>query len=176
MGQFFFYKGNRSLYYRPVYFFFKVACVQMVDFETSSSKSEVSKSNSWKITSFLRTMALQREPFLTMFDIINLSPLLVTKKSFTLIIILSNYQKCPLPLNHPYQQNFPSLSKAAASTTKATLQFQYLILIRTLQCLEKYLLQMCFESKVFLFLQLITRGLYTTVNFRHKEQRRFGQI
>ena len=37
-------------------------CVQMVDFETSSSKSEVSKSNSWKITSFSKTMALQREP------------------------------------------------------------------------------------------------------------------
>ena len=64
----------------------------MVDFETSSSKSEVSKSNSWKITSFSETMALQRVPFLTMFYTINLSPLLVTKKGFMLIIILSNYQ------------------------------------------------------------------------------------
>ena len=41
---------------------------------------------------FLETMALQREPFLTMFYTINLSPLLVTKKSFMLIIILTNYQ------------------------------------------------------------------------------------
>ena len=43
-------------------------------------------------------MALQREPLLTMFYTINLYPLLVTKKGFMLIIILSNYQKCPLPL------------------------------------------------------------------------------
>ena len=63
----------------------------MVDFETSSSKSEVSKSNSWKTTSFLKTMALQREPFLTMFYTINLSPLRATQKGFMLIIILSNY-------------------------------------------------------------------------------------
>ena len=39
----------------------------MVDFETSSSKSELLKSNSWKIPSFSKTMALQRELFLTMF-------------------------------------------------------------------------------------------------------------
>ena len=58
----------------------------------SSSKSEVSKSNSWKITSFAKTMALQREPFLTMFYTINISPLLVTKKGFVLIMILSNHQ------------------------------------------------------------------------------------
>ena len=70
----------------------------MVDFETSSSKLEVSKSNQWKITSFSKTIALQREPFLTMFYTINLSPLLVTKKGFMSIIILSNYQQCPLPL------------------------------------------------------------------------------
>ena len=65
----------------------------MVDFETSSSKSEVSNSNSSKITSFSETiMTLQRVPFLTMFYTINLSLLLVTKKGFMLIIILSNYQ------------------------------------------------------------------------------------
>jgi hypothetical protein len=52
----------------------------MVDFETSSSKLEVSKSNSWKITSFLKTMALQRELFLTMFYTINLSPLIAPRK------------------------------------------------------------------------------------------------
>ena len=33
----------------------------------------------WKITSFSKTMLLQREPFLTMFCTINISPLLVTK-------------------------------------------------------------------------------------------------
>ena len=65
---------------------------------TSSSKSEVSKSNSWKITSFSKTMALQREPFLTIIYTINLSPLLVTKKGFMPIIILSIYQQCSLPL------------------------------------------------------------------------------
>ena len=42
------------------------------------------KSNSWKIT------LLQRELFLTMFNTINLSPLLVIKKGFMIIIILSN--------------------------------------------------------------------------------------
>ena len=70
----------------------EAVCIYMVDFETSSSKSEVSKSNSWKVTSFSKTMALQREPFLTMFYTINLYPLLVTKKGFMLIIFLSNYQ------------------------------------------------------------------------------------
>ena len=35
---------------------------QMLDFETSNSKSEVSKSNSRKITSFLKTTSLQRAP------------------------------------------------------------------------------------------------------------------
>ena len=76
----------------------EVVYVEMVDFETSSSKLEVSKSNSWKITSFSKTMALQWKLFLTMFYTTNLSPLLVSKKGFMLIIILSNYQKCPLPL------------------------------------------------------------------------------
>ena len=74
----------------------EVVCFQMLDFETSNSKLEVLKSNSWKITSFSKTTSLQREPFLTMCYTINLSPLLVTKWGFMLIIILSNYQKCPL--------------------------------------------------------------------------------
>ena len=64
----------------------------MVDFETSHSKSEVSKSNSWKITSFSKTTSLQRALFLTMFFTINLSPFLVIKKGFMIIIILSKYQ------------------------------------------------------------------------------------
>ena len=50
------------------------------------------KSNSWKIASFSKTMALQRERFLTLFYTSNVSPLLVTKIGFMLIIILSNYQ------------------------------------------------------------------------------------
>jgi len=37
-------------------------------------------------------MALQREPFLAVFCTINLSPLLVAKGGFVLIIVLSNYQ------------------------------------------------------------------------------------
>ena len=36
----------------------EVVCFQMYEFETSNSKSEVSKSNSWKITSFSKTMFL----------------------------------------------------------------------------------------------------------------------
>ena len=53
----------------------EVVCFQMLDFETSNSKSEVSKSNSWKNTSFSKTTSLQREPFLTMFYTVNLSPI-----------------------------------------------------------------------------------------------------
>ena len=58
----------------------EVVCFQMVDFETPNSKSEISKSNSWKTTTFSKTTSLQRELFLTMFYTINLSPLLVIKK------------------------------------------------------------------------------------------------
>ena len=45
----------------------EVICFQMLDFETSKSKSEVSKSSSWKITSFSNTTLLRWVPFLTMF-------------------------------------------------------------------------------------------------------------
>ena len=45
----------------------EVVCFQMLDFETSKSNSEASKSNLWKITSFSKTMQLQSEPLLTMF-------------------------------------------------------------------------------------------------------------
>ena len=79
----------------------EVVCVQMLDFETSNSKPEVSKSNSCKITSFSKTTPLQREPFFKLFYTTNLSPLLVTKQGYVLIIILSNYQQCPLPLKAP---------------------------------------------------------------------------
>ena len=43
----------------------------MLDFETLNSKSEVSKSNSWEITSFSKTTPLQRELFLKMLYTIN---------------------------------------------------------------------------------------------------------
>ena len=69
-------------------------CFQILDFETSNSNSEVSTSNSLKITSYSKTTPLQRESFLTMFYTINLSPLiLVTKEGLMLIMIV------PLPLN-----------------------------------------------------------------------------
>ena len=48
----------------------EVVCVQMLDFETSNSKPEVSKSNSGKTNSFSKTTPLQREPYLTMIYII----------------------------------------------------------------------------------------------------------
>ena len=66
---------------------------QMLDFETSSSKSEVSKSNWWKITPFAKTTSLQREQFLTMFYTINLSPLLllpIVSTAFKLATVLLN--------------------------------------------------------------------------------------
>ena len=70
----------------------EVVCFLMLNFETSNSKLEVSKSSSWKITSFSKTTTLQRKLFLTMFYTINLSPLLAIKKGFMMIIILSDYQ------------------------------------------------------------------------------------
>ena len=45
----------------------EVVCFQILDIGTSKSYSEVLKSNPWKITSFSKTMILQREPVLTMF-------------------------------------------------------------------------------------------------------------
>ena len=57
----------------------EIVFFQMLDFETSTSNSAVSKSNSWKITPFSKTTPFQREPFLTTFYTINPSPLLVTK-------------------------------------------------------------------------------------------------
>ena len=59
----------------------EVVCFQMLDFGTSKWNSEVSESNSHILVEnyfFLET-DVQMEPFLTMFYIINLSPLLVTK-------------------------------------------------------------------------------------------------
>ena len=42
----------------------EVVCFQMLDFETSNSKSEVSKSNSWKITSFSKPQKVQKTELL----------------------------------------------------------------------------------------------------------------
>ena len=63
------------------------------DFGTSKSNSEVSESNSWKITSFSKTSSLQSEPFLTMCYFYH-HQLLVTRYQvrYMLIIIYSNYQ------------------------------------------------------------------------------------
>ena len=52
---------------------------QMLDFENSISNSEVSKSKFAENSVFLESYIIQREPFLTMFYTINLSPLLATK-------------------------------------------------------------------------------------------------
>ena len=41
----------------------------------------------------------KRELFLTMFNTINSSPMLVTKSIFKLIFVLSNYQMCTFPLS-----------------------------------------------------------------------------
>ena len=71
---------------------YEVLCFQMLDFKTSNPKSEVLKSNSWKITSFSKTTSLQRGCYSKMCYTMNLSPLLVIKKGFMIIIILSNYQ------------------------------------------------------------------------------------
>ena len=68
----------------------KVVCFQMLDFETSKSKSDVSKSNSWKITDFLKTTSLQWEQFF----ILPTSPHGITRYQvrFMLMTILSNDQ------------------------------------------------------------------------------------
>ena len=65
----------------------KLFVLSDADFETSNSKSEVSK-----ITSFSKTTQLQTDLFHTMFYTVNPSTLLVTKYGFMLTIIWSNYQ------------------------------------------------------------------------------------
>ena len=49
----------------------EVVCFHMLDFETSHSKSEVSKSNSWKITSFSKTTSIH--------NVLYYQPLLITR-------------------------------------------------------------------------------------------------
>ena len=56
----------------------EVVCFQMLDFETSKSNSEVSKSNG-KLCLLKNYVISEGAVPLTMFYIINISPLLVTK-------------------------------------------------------------------------------------------------
>ena len=100
----------------------------MLDFETS-------KSNLWKITSFSKTLSLQREPFLTMFYSINLSTLLVTKNHFMLISILSNYQQCPLPLSR--EQFIAMHGKMQQQMYQLMPQNHNLLLNISTQCAQK---------------------------------------
>ena len=82
----------------------------MVDFETSSSTSEVSKSNLWKITSFSKNYGTSEGAVSHNVSYHQpLSPLLATKKGFMLIIILNNYQECPLPLTTCVFMNQPQI-------------------------------------------------------------------
>ena len=57
---------------------------------------------SWEITSFSKSLLLQRESFLTMFYTINSSPMLFTKSVFKLVFVLSNYQTCTFHLRGNY--------------------------------------------------------------------------
>ena len=64
----------------------KVVCFpQMLDFETSNSKSEVSKSNWWKVTSFL-------ENYITSEGAVSHNCLL-----YQPLPIIRNQERCPLP-------------------------------------------------------------------------------
>ena len=71
----------------------EVVCSQMLDFVTSNSKPEVSKSNSWKTTSLAKTTLLQREPFLTTF--LYYQPLPITRY---IVRFYAYYFECPLLL------------------------------------------------------------------------------
>ena len=65
------YKGKTPLSH-------KVVCDdQMLDFETSKSDSEVSKSNSWKNYFFLENQVISEGA--VSHNVINLSPLLIAK-------------------------------------------------------------------------------------------------
>ena len=57
----------------------EVVCVQMLDFETSNSKSEVSKSIRWKLLLSRKLHYFRGSCFSQMFYTTNLSPLFVTK-------------------------------------------------------------------------------------------------
>ena len=58
----------------------EVVCFEMLEFGTSNSKLEVSKSNSWKNYFFHENyVTSEAEPFLTTFYSVNLFPLLVIK-------------------------------------------------------------------------------------------------
>ena len=75
----------------------EVVCFQMPGFETSKSNSEVSKSYSWKITSFSKTTLLQMGCFSQCSTALHCS---LPSTFSVLTIILSNYQTCSVPLSH----------------------------------------------------------------------------
>ena len=56
----------------------KDVCFLMLDNETSNSKSEVSKSNSWKITSFLKNYITSEGALFSQFLILVYQPLPIT--------------------------------------------------------------------------------------------------
>ena len=79
---------------------YEVVCFLMLDFETTSSKSEVSKSNTWKIASFSKTNVrhFSGSRFTQCF-IQSTSPhYLLSSKFLCQQFCFSNYQQCLLPL------------------------------------------------------------------------------
>ena len=70
----------------------EVVCFLKLDFETSNSKSEVSEIKFMENYFLLENYVTSEGAFLTMFCTINLSPLLITKRGFMTIMILSHYQ------------------------------------------------------------------------------------
>ena len=68
----------------------EILCVYMVDFDTSNSKSEVSKSNSWKIYFFLENYDASERAVSQCF--LYHQPLLFTLYQGRCYVILSNYQ------------------------------------------------------------------------------------
>ena len=70
----------------------EVVCFQMLDFVTSNSKLEVSKSNSWKITFFLENYSTSEGA--VSHNVLCYQPLPITRYQvwFYAKIILSNYR------------------------------------------------------------------------------------
>ena len=74
-----------------------VMCFKLLDFETSNSKSEVSKSNSWEINYFLFEKYVTSEGAIS-HNVLYYQTLpitRITKKGFLIIISLGTYQQCP---------------------------------------------------------------------------------
>ena len=91
----------------------------MLDFETSNSKLEVSKSNSWKLRLSRKLRHFRGSCFSQCFIPSTSPPLLVIKKGFMIIITLSNYQQCPLPLSPTTEKKKPLCKLSDAQPTAA---------------------------------------------------------